>query len=541
MILQLAVRGRLVPQDPADEPASECLKRIAASREEYVESGKAKKLRATPDERKAIPAGWRWTTVDHTFAVAGGIQKTPARNPVKNFYPYLRVANVYRGRFQLDEIKDFELQDGELERWRLEPGDILVVEGNGSETEIGRCAVWNGEIRDCVHQNHLIRCRPIDHEQSGFVLLYLNSPAGMQEMKQRSITTTGLHTLSVSKVKSITVPFPPVAEQRRIVDRTRALLRICEELDERQTRKRKLIVQVNQASLHRLTTANDSRQFEKHWRRVSDHFDTLYKVPENVAELRQAILQLAVQGKLVRQDPGDEKASELLAKIHTERDRLLSEGLLRKQKRLPELLESEHPHSIPEEWRWVRMSDAFDVRDGTHDTPKYVSSGYPLVTSKNLYTGKLDLTNVKYISKADHAEIVKRSGVTRGDVLLAMIGSIGNPVVVDVDQEFSIKNVALFRYYSRQLAVPRYLQIYLEYAAPVMRQTSAGGVQSFVSLGFLRKFPFPLAPLREQHRIQERVDELLNLCTTLEAKLRQSEQDVERLMEAVVEGVLNER
>ncbi|UFZ01862.1 restriction endonuclease subunit S [Bradyrhizobium ontarionense] len=219
-IFNLAVRGKLVPQDPNDEPAQVLLKR----------------LRANPSDanfhlKDPLARGWEWAAIEDCFTVSGGMQKTPARTPKTNAFPYLGVGNVYRGRLELSNIKRFELLDGELERFRLEPQDILVVEGNGSPSEIGRCAVWNGEIANCVHQNHLIRCRPKEVLLTPYVALYLNSPDGMSEMKKLAITSAGLFSLSVGKIRKIPFPLPPLAEQQRIVAKVNSLMTLCDELE----------------------------------------------------------------------------------------------------------------------------------------------------------------------------------------------------------------------------------------------------------------------------------------------------------------------
>jgi type I restriction enzyme, S subunit len=219
-ILNLAVRGKLVPQDASDEPASELLKSIGAD----VNARKS-------DSEHDLPTSWAWALIEDCFVISGGMQKTPARTPKANAFPYLGVGNVYRGRLELVNVKKFELVAGELERFRLEPRDILVVEGNGSASEIGRCAIWNGEIENCVHQNHIIRCRPKAPEFTGYAALYLNSPDGMAEMKRLAITSAGLFSLSVGKIRKIPFPLPPLAEQHRIVAKIDSLMALCDRLE----------------------------------------------------------------------------------------------------------------------------------------------------------------------------------------------------------------------------------------------------------------------------------------------------------------------
>jgi type I restriction enzyme S subunit len=163
------------------------------------------------------------------FDVSGGLQKTPKRTPVRSHFPYLRVANVQRGRLDLAEISRFELSNDELERYKLSPRDLLIVEGNGSEKEIGRCAIWNGEIQDCIHQNHIIRCRPKLPEVEKYALLFLNSPSGTRLMKSLAVTTSGLFTLSVGKIRAIEFRIPPVSEILKIVRKVDELTTLCDE------------------------------------------------------------------------------------------------------------------------------------------------------------------------------------------------------------------------------------------------------------------------------------------------------------------------
>jgi type I restriction enzyme S subunit len=231
-ILDLAISGRLVSQDSTDEPAIKILRHFQSKTGSELRLDKNDKSTADSSVlQEELPTGWVWVKAEQIFNVTGGIQKQPKRMPVNNTFPYLGVSNVQRGRLDLESVARFELFPGELEKYSLERGDLLVVEGNGSSNEIGRCARWNGEIPDCVHQNHIIRCRPLREGLEHYALVYLNSPSGIATMQRLAITTAGLYNLSVGKINQIYIPLPPLAEQRRIVAKVGELMKICDELD----------------------------------------------------------------------------------------------------------------------------------------------------------------------------------------------------------------------------------------------------------------------------------------------------------------------
>ena len=232
----------------------------------------------------------------------------------------------------------------------------------------------------------------------------------------------------------------------------------------------------------------------------------------NAQQLRNSILQQAIQGKLVPQDPTDEPASVLLQRIRKEKERLVKEGRLKKKDlESKPIEEDEIPFEIPESWEWCRLNACLDVRDGTHDTPKYVTSGYPLVTSKNLRNGIIDFKGALFISKEDHEAISCRSKVDENDILYAMIGTVGNPVLVrHKDFDFSIKNMALFKHVGDYVFMD-YVYWYLYYAQVDMKAYASGGVQNFVSLGYLRNYLIPLPPFPEQRRIVAKIEELMPL------------------------------
>ena len=265
-------------------------------------------------------------------------------------------------------------------------------------------------------------------------------------------------------------------------------------------------------------------------------------------QLKNSILQLAVQGKLVEQRKEEGTGEELYNVIHNEKKKLIEEGTLKQSKVLHEISEDEIPYDIPESWKWVRLGDILDVRDGTHDSPKYVKEGFPLVTSKNLKNGIIDFSTCKYISEFDHLKISERSKVDMNDILFAMIGSIGNPVLVLTNEQFSIKNMALFKNISSIIDM-KYVYWFLLFSQEIMKKQASGGVQSFVSLKFLREFLFSLPPLAEQKRIVEKIEEFLplierydNAWTRLEELNKKFPLDMKKsILEHAIQGKLVEQ
>ncbi len=206
--------------------------------------------------------------------VRGGIQKQPKRKPTSNPHSFLRVANVKRNRLELDDVHEIELFDGEIDRFRLAEGDLLVVEGNGSPEQIGRSALWTGEIENCVHQNHLIRVRPGATLNPRFLNAFWNSPINSRQLTAVASSTSGLYTLSTSKLNRVLIPVAGSTSQARIAD----------QLDD------------IRLSIDRLRA-----QMRVAWQRS--------------AAMRRSVLAAAFSGQLVQQDPSDEPASVLLERI----------------------------------------------------------------------------------------------------------------------------------------------------------------------------------------------------------------------------------
>ena len=236
-VLKAAVEGKLTEdwrkQHPNVEPASKLLERILSERRaKWRGKGKYKELEE-PDTTglPPLPKSWTWARVEQLGVTFGGLTKNPKRAKFTKKLPYLRVANVYANELRLDEIEYIGVQVSELDKLLLRKGDLLVVEGNGSKSQIGRLAIWDGSIDPCVHQNHLIKVRLVVDSMNKWILFWLLSPVGRHFIEEVSSSTSGLYTLSVNKVGDLPVVVPSLAEQEQIVAEVERRLSVIEELE----------------------------------------------------------------------------------------------------------------------------------------------------------------------------------------------------------------------------------------------------------------------------------------------------------------------
>lgn len=522
VILQLAVRGKLVEQNSADEPAEVLLKRVkpisSRTRTEL-------KMPNVKDLEKPflLPRGWSWTLFGQIFDFQGGGQ------PPKTKFIYEPKTDYIR----LIQIRDL----GEKPAPVYVPASSISKTCKEGDILVGRYGASVGKVFWGISGAYNVAlCKMIFDEKSlynRFIFTFLNSDLFQKPIK--SYSRSAQDGFNKGDVFPILVPLPPLAEQKRIVAKVDELMALCDKLEAEQKAQRTLKTQAVQSTLHHLTSAESPASFGTSLNILERTFGNWFDDLATVKHLRATILQLAVQGKLVPQNPTDEPASELLKRIETEKKRLVKEGKIKRPPTVAPIDDKDSPLILPAGWSWARMGEVYDVRDGTHDSPKYQTEGYPLVTSKDFVNGRISFDKCKLISKEDHEKIAQRSKVDNGDILFSMIGgNIGNMVLVDTDREFSIKNVALFKYYSLDFSMPDFLRIVLKNLSENVQHQAIGGAQPFVSLGFLRGAQIGLPPLAEQKRIVAKVDELMTLCDQLEAHITQTQTLNTHLMDSLI-------
>ena len=474
-ILQLAVQGKLVEQRAEEGTARELLEQIKLEKDQLIKDKKIKKSKPLPEITEdeipfEIPESWEWMRVGDVGSWSAGA--TPSRQHPEYYegeIPWLKTGDLNDG--YITDIPEFVGQLAlEKTSLRLNPiGSVLMAMYGATIGKLGILKIEATTNQACC------ACIPYSCIENKYLFFYL-----MSQRKNYISMGAGGAQPNISKEKIIMslIPVPPLDEQKRIVVKIEEILPYIDQYDKAYTK---------------LETFNK-------------------KFPEY---MKKSILQMAMQGKLVEQRAEEGTADELYEQIVAEKAQLIKDGKIKKEKPLPEIAEDEIPFEIPSSWKWVRFSEVMDVRDGTHDSPKYIETGIPLVTSKNISGGGLDFSNVKYISREDADKINERSNVDTGDILFAMIGSIGNPVIVNKDREFCVKNVALFKNYDKSKMCIEYVYWFLYREQYIMKKVASGGVQSFISLRVFRNYLFPLPPLEEQKRIVAKIEELLPYCDQL--------------------------
>ena len=427
-----------------------------------------------------IPDSWEWVRLGSAFAIEMG--QSPAGNTVSG---NCSGTEFHQGKVFFGEkyIKASDQYTSSPTKFAPKNSVLLCV-----RAPVGKVNITDRGL--CIGRG-LCAIIPL----AGMPLLFAYYLlAAYENIFVKQATGTTFVAITAETVKNQLIPMPPLAEQQRIADLIERLIPYVDEYGKAES----AVDQLN------------------------GHFSEA---------LKKSILQEAVQGKLVPQDPSDEPAEALLERIRAEKQRLIKEGKIKKDKHESVIfrrdnshyekrgseevcIDEEIPFEIPSGWSWSRLGTCLDVRDGTHDTPRYVSEGVPLVTSKNLSNGRIDFSTAKLISKQDSDAINQRSKVDSGDIMYAMIGSIGNPVLYRGADEFSIKNMALFKCVPDGMYM-EYVYWFLVLAQEDMKKAASGGVQSFVSLGYLRNYLIPVPPIVEQKRICYAIEQVLPLLAAL--------------------------
>jgi type I restriction enzyme, S subunit len=532
LILELAVRGKLLPQDPSDEPASELLKRVAAEKARLVAEGKIKKQKAL-SERDAedpafeLPAGWAWARLSDVVNVING-RAYKKEELLDAGTPVLRVGNLFTSNHWY--YSTLTLAEDKY----CNPGDLLFA----WSASFGPF-IWHGERS--IYHYHIWKLDFYAKGQLSKHYLYNYLLEQTQEIKAAGHGVSMVH-MTKEKMEKLVVPVPPLAEQHRIVAKVDELMALCDRLEVRQADADSAHVQLVQALLGSLTQASNAEDFAQSWQRLAEHFHTLFTTESSIDDLKQSLLQLAVMGKLVAQDPGDEPATGLLKRIAEEKDKLVANGEIKRQKPSLVIEKDEAPFPLPSQWLWVRLTDCSkQVTDGEHLTPPRTPdcSQIPLVTAKNVRDGYMDYAQTDYVDRVVAEKCWGRCRPEQGDIMVVSVGAtLGRLTVIPTSQEMVIvRSVTLIK---PLLVSAEFVALSLK--SPFSQKSIWAGVkqsaQPCLYLSQSSQLLVPIPPLAEQHRIVAKVDQLMALCDQLKSSLNQARQVHEHLASALVEQAL---
>ncbi|RRV07700.1 restriction endonuclease subunit S [Stutzerimonas xanthomarina] len=522
LILELAVRGKLVPQNPNDEPASELLKRIAAEKKGL--SPKVKKSSDTPMGAVAfeLPESWCWASFGDIAQHNSGKTLDKGKNSgvPRN---YITTSNLYWGRFDLASVRQMLFEEKDLARCTAIKNDLLICEGG----EAGRAAVWDQESEICF-QNHVHRARFFGEINPYYAQRYferLNYSGEIAEYRKG----VGISNMSSKALASIPMPVPPLAEQHRIVAKVDELMALCDRLEAQQADAESAHAQLVQALLGSLTQATDAEDFAASWQRLAEHFHTLFTTESSIDALKQTLLQLAVMGKLVPQDPSDEPANELLKKITEEKARLVTEGELKKQKPLEEVRDDEALFELPSNWAWARFGNVCAIKGELVRPEDFPSLRQVAPDCIEKGTGRLtDNRTVK-----DSGVKGPNSRFFSGQIVYSKIRpSLSKAVLVDFDGLCSADMYPIDAFINPEFLLKEILsEVFLEQVRVAENRIKMPKLNQESLTGFV----LPIPPLPEQHRIVAKVDQLMALCDQLKTRLTQARQLNEQLATALVE------
>lgn len=468
-ILQQAMEGKLVKQDPNDEPASILLEKITKEKARLIKEKKIKRTKKLPeitDDEKPfdIPGSWEWVRLGQlASSVRYGFTDSAKGSGNARF---IRITDIQHGSVNWNNVPFCNVTSEKLDDLRLLNNDILIARTGGT---VGKSFIVHDVEQTSVFASYLIRIRMVNIQLTNFIAYFLQSPLYWKAISEKQ-SGTGQPNVNASKLSEIIIPFPPLAEQKRIVAKIDQIMPLVDE--------------------------------------YAEAYDKLKKLDDGFNDkLKQSLLQYAMEGKLVKQDPNDEPASVLLEKIAEEKARLIREKKIKRTKKLPEVTDDEKPFEIPDSWEWVRLSEIGSWGAGatpSRSHPEYYGGNIPWLKTGDLNDGIVNETTETITEDGVENSSVKINKA--GNVLIAMYGAtIGK---LGIAGKSMTTNQACCGCDIFEGVYNWYLFYYLLAMRATLVSMGAGGAQPNISKTKIEHFPFPLPPLAEQKRIVAKLDQL---------------------------------
>lgn len=495
--------GKLVPQDPNDEPASELLRQIGKERAGQVAAGMFKKSKAPlqpgPTELPcALPSGWEWTSLACVAII--NPRNTADDSAIASFVPMAMIGTTFDGGHLQEPRKWSDIKQGFT---HFSEGDIGVAKITPCFENSKACVFSNLQSGIGAGTTELHVVRPFGlNLLPQYVLAYLKSPMFLSIGETKMTGTAGQKRLPKDFLENNPFPFPPLGEQRRIVAKVVELMALCDRLEAEQSDVESAHVRLVEALLSTLTQSTDADDLGSTWQRIAEHFDTLFTTESSIDELRQALVHLAVTGRLLTQEQGQFSAN----------------------------------------WAVEPLDDiCSEIVDCPHSTPHWVPTGMVCVRTSQFRPGRLDLTHSRFVSESTFADRVSRLKPMENDILYSREGGIlGVACRIPSGVELCLgQRMMLIR--SGSKISSEFLELVLN-SPPITqlaREKTTGGAAPRINVATVKAFPIQYPPQTDQRRIVAKVDELMALCDQMKTDLREARVQQSRLAETLIENALN--
>ncbi len=544
IILDLAVSGKLVSQDPLDEPASALLKKIEEEKQRLISEKKIKKpkvLEVITEEEKNfdIPESWEWVRLGALSTIRGGKRIPKGMSLTEEVTPhvYIRVTDMKNNSvndFNLRYIKEQVFE--KIKNYIIEKDDLYITIA-GTIGDVG-------EIPEKFHGMNLTenagRITPYFLNKT-FLMYFLNSGFIQSQFKEM-VNQMAQPKLALTRIATTVLPLPPLAEQKRIVKRIDSLKGIIESLKKEIQTREKTREGLKKSIMAEIEKSSDDQELLKNLELIFQNFDIVVKKKEDIKDIRDLVLSMAVKGKLVPQESSDEPASVLLEKIEDEKARLIAEKKIKKPKKLALISEEEKPFDLPESWEWVRFENLSKVVEyGTSSKAHEIKLGVPVLRMGNVQNGKVDFNNLKYVS--EDIKDLPRLYLNYGDIIFNRTNSyelVGKTAVFEEkDMACTLASYLIRIEMFMEFISTKYINLVMNSNVYRRTQIEPGIVQQNNQANYngtkLKNTCIPLPPLAEQKRIVERVDKLMELCDRLEEQVEKSQRKMEVLMGSVMQ------
>nr|PMF62889.1 type I restriction endonuclease subunit S [Vibrio cyclitrophicus] len=544
LILELAVRGKLVPQDPTDEPASILLERIAAKKAQLVKDKKIKKQKSFGEVRDdealfELPLGWQWTRLSELSEI-GPRNSDVEDESEASFVPMPMISTSYKGEHGSEVRSWKDIKKGYT---HFRDGDIALAKITPC-FENSKAAVFS-DLKNGVGTGttELHVARPISGAlEPLFVLLYLKAPMFLKVGETQMTGSAGQKRVPKDFFAGNPLPYPPLKEQKRIVAKVDELMTLCDQLEQQTEASIEAHQVLVTTLLDTLTNSADADELMQNWARISDHFDTLFTTEASIDQLKQTILQLAVMGKLVPQDPNDEPAAKLLERIAEEKAQLIKEKKIKKQKALPPITDDEKPFELPIGWEWCRIFNAslFTEYGSSEKTDDELIDGVPVLKMGDIQGGRVILGKKKVVSP--NIEDLPSLYLRYGDVLYnrtnspELVGKTG--MYEGEDDVYTFASYLIRIRCSFDNIMPQYLSFCMN--SPYFRETQINPYikqqcgQANVNGTLMKNMLVSIPPLCEQVKIVKKITEMMELCEKIKMRMNINEKTQLMISDTVI-------